>query len=118
MRRENYDDEEEDNNGRVRWDSRGDPPPFWDDNNDNDHDTDNDADVEGVCFQPMHTRHRCRAQAVLALQPHDGGGERLFCNEDIYDEGRRGIQHNDNDNDNEDNDDNDDNGDKGPAATS
>ncbi len=55
----------------------GGPPPFWDDNNDNDNDddTDNDEDVEGLCFQRMHAHHRRRAEAVLALQPCDGGGE-------------------------------------------
>ena len=28
MRRKNYNDKEENDNGRVRWDSRGDPPLF------------------------------------------------------------------------------------------
>ena len=59
----------------------GGPPPFWDDNNDNDNDddTDNDEDVEGLCFQRMHAHHRRRAEAVLTLQPRDGGGERMLC---------------------------------------
>ena len=83
MRHKYYDDKEKDNNGRVRCDSRGTPPPFWDnDDNNNDHDTDNDADAEGLCFQRLHALHKRRAQAVLALQPHDGGGEQLLCHED------------------------------------
>ena len=45
------------------------------DDDDNDDDTDNDEDVEGLCFQRMHAHHRRRAEAVLALQPCDGGGE-------------------------------------------
>ena len=53
------------------------PPPFWDDDDDNDddNDTDNDEDVKGLCFQRIHAHHRRRAEAVLALQPCDGGGE-------------------------------------------
>ena len=77
MRRKNYDDKEENNDGRARWDSRP-PPPFWDDDDDDDNDTDNDEDVKGLCFQRMHARHQCCAEAVLALQPRDGGRERML----------------------------------------
>ena len=57
----------------------GGDPPFRNDDDNSDHDTNNDADVEGLCFQHVHTRHQCRKQANLALQPHDGEGERLLC---------------------------------------
>ena len=82
MQRKNYGNEEEDDDGQVQCDSWGDPPPFWDDNDNDNDDTDNDVDVEGLCFQHVHARHRRHTQAFLALQPHNGGGEQLLCQED------------------------------------
>ncbi len=52
---------------------------FWDNDNNKDNDMDNDADVKGLCFQCMHAHHQRRAEAVLVLQSHNGGGERLLC---------------------------------------
>ena len=43
----------------------GTPPIQEDDDENNNHIMDNDADVEGLCFQCLHARHQCHAQAAL-----------------------------------------------------
>ena len=60
----------------------GGTPPFGDKDDNNNHDMDNDVDVRGLCFQHLRACHQRRAQAVLALQPHDSGGVQLICHED------------------------------------
>ena len=100
----------------------GTPPIQEDDDENNNHIMDNDADVEGLCFQCLHARHQCHAQAALLwlCNPTAVEGSDCFAMRMIRTKEGGGIQHheddNDDDDDHDDNANNNNDGYKGRAA--